>query len=668
MFTYMVGLPPRAKQAVLLGVDAVLVPMALWLSFSLRLSEWYPGTEGFWPLALALVVASLPGFRQFGLYRTVTRHIKDHGLWLITKSAGWSGLLLGLATFLPLDVYLPRSVFIIYTLVLFGLLAATRATAAALLGRGGRSRGELVAIYGAGDAGRQLASTLRMGPDFSPVVFLDRDPALQGRSIDTLNVLSPYRPDLVDVLERLGVREILLALPGLERLQRRSILDRLEMLAFRVRTVPSMEDILSGKARLDQLEEVSIDDLLGRDQVEPLPGLLGRCIAGRRVLVTGAGGSIGSELCRQVLKQGAASLVLLDHSEIALYQIEMELRQTMERGGQATELVAVLGSVQDAPLVNRLFAERQLHTVYHAAAYKHVPIVEENPFEGVRNNVRGTWVVAAAAQAHAVGHFVLISTDKAVRPTNVMGASKRMAELVVQAHALLGTATVFSMVRFGNVLGSSGSVVPLFRRQIAEGGPVTVTHADVTRYFMTIPEAVQLVIQAGAMATGGEVFVLDMGEPVRIADLAAKMIHLSGRRVKTADQPDGDIEVLITGLRPGEKLYEELLIGDAVGGTEHPRVMRAQERSYPLHELKPGLDALMRAADEHSRLVLRALLQQWVSGYQPGPPSQADAGLDIRLLRDSGALRVVSRDEMVSVAVGQCVPNTAGVPKKATGW
>jgi FlaA1/EpsC-like NDP-sugar epimerase len=295
----------------------------------------------------------------------------------------------------------------------------------------------------------------------------------------------------------------------------------------------------------------------------------------------------------------------------------MELRQTLERGGHHLQLMAVLGSVQDAPLINRLFAEHRISTVYHAAAYKHVPIVESNPFEGVRNNVMGTWVVAAAAHAHGAGHFVLISTDKAVRPTNVMGASKRMAELVVQAHALLNSGTVFSMVRFGNVLGSSGSVVPLFRRQIAEGGPVTVTHAEVTRYFMTIPEAVQLVIQAGAMATGGEVFVLDMGEPVRIADLAAKMIHLSGRRVKSAEQPDGDIEVLITGLRPGEKLYEELLIGDAVGGTEHPRVMRAQEASYPLEELMPALTGLRHAVNEHSPLMLRALLQQWVSGYAP---------------------------------------------------
>lgn len=618
MLSFMVRLPPHAKKLVLLGLDAVLVPLALWCAFSLRLGVWHADLEGVLLLSSVLVALSLPAFMYFGLYRTVTRHIKDHGLWLMARAAGFSGVVLGVLTFLPVfDVVIPRSVFIIYAMVLFAWLGASRATAATLLGGNARRRGEPVAIYGAGDSGRQLAATLRMGLDYMPVVFLERDPALRGRSVDTLNVLDPYQEDLVDALTDMGVREILLAIPGLQRSQRRSILERLEKLTFRVRTVPSMEDILSGKARLDQLEEVSIDDLLGRDQVPALPGLLGSCIAGRNVLVTGAGGSIGSELCRQVLAEGARRLVLLEHSEVALYQIEMELRQTIERGGLATKLVAVLGSVQDAALVSRVFAAQQFNTVYHAAAYKHVPIVEDNPFQGVRNNVNGTWTVAAAAYKHEVNHFVLISTDKAVRPTNVMGATKRLAELVVQAHALMGGRTVFSMVRFGNVLGSSGSVVPLFRKQIADGGPVTVTHQDVTRYFMTIPEAVQLVIQAGAMARGGEVFVLDMGEPVRIADLAAKMIHLSGHRVLNRAQPNGDIEIKVTGLRPGEKLYEELLIGDAVECTAHPRIMRAEESCYPMAELEPMLEALARAAEDDSRLALRALLLQWVSGYQP---------------------------------------------------
>ena len=639
MLSFMVRLPPHAKKLVLLGLDAVLVPVALWCAYSLRLGELHANVAGLLKISGMLVALSLPVFLHLGLYRTVTRHIKDHGLWLLARAAVVSGALLGVLTVFStldwLDVPIPRSLFVIYSMSLFAWLAASRGTAALLLGGNARSRGERVAIYGAGYSGRQLASTLRMGLDYMPVVFLERDQALKGRNIDTLNVLDPYRPDLADVLADMDVNEILLAIPGLQRSQRRSILERLEKLAFRVRTVPSMDDILSGKARLDQLEEVSIDDLLGRDQVPALPGLMGSCIADRHVLVTGAGGSIGSELCRQVLSEGAKRLVLIDHSEVALYSIEMEMRQTIERSGLATELVAVLGSVQDAALVNRVCAAQQPHTVYHAAAYKHVPIVEDNPFQGVRNNVNGTWVVADSARQHGVDHFVLISTDKAVRPTNVMGATKRLAELVVQAHALMEGSTVFSMVRFGNVLGSSGSVVPLFRKQIADGGPVTVTHEDVTRYFMTIPEAVQLVIQAGAMARGGEVFVLDMGEPVRIADLAAKMIRLSGHRVMNAEHQDRDIEIKFTGLRPGEKLYEELLIGDATDSTAHPRILQAVETSHPMEELRPMLEALERAAEHDSHAELAVLLKNWVSGYQASgnarppvarPPQHAIAG------------------------------------------
>jgi FlaA1/EpsC-like NDP-sugar epimerase len=618
MLSFLVALPSRAKAVVLLTADAVLIPLALWGAYALRLGEAYAAWQQVMGLSAVLVLLSLPVFMWQGLYRTVTRHIKDHGLWLLVNAALWSGAVLGVVTLVQPDgLFLPRSVFAIYGMLLFTLLAASRATAASLLGGNVRRKGEPVAIYGAGESGRQLAATLRLGLDYMPVVFLERDPALKGRSVDTLSVLDPYRDDLANVLANMGVREILLAIPGLQRTQRRSILDRLEKLMFRVRTVPSMEDILSGKARLDQLEEVSIDDLLGRDAVPALPGLLGSCIGARCVLVTGAGGSIGSELCRQVLQQGAKRLVLLEHSEVALYQIEMELRQMIDRAGLPTQVVAVLGSVQDEALVHRVFATQGVQTVYHAAAYKHVPMVEANPFQGLRNNVNGTWVVANLARKFEVCHFVLISTDKAVRPTNVMGASKRLAELVVQAYAAMGSKTVFSMVRFGNVLGSSGSVVPLFRKQIAEGGPVTVTHAEVTRYFMTIPEAVQLVIQAGAMATGGEVFVLDMGEPVRITDLAAKMIHLSGHRVKSATEPNGNIEIKVTGLRPGEKLYEELLIGDAVGGTAHPRIMRAEEKHHPMDELRTALDALSVAAAANDVGAMRELLVQWVSGYKP---------------------------------------------------
>lgn len=618
MLSVLVKLPPLVKKGILLAFDAVLIPVSLWLALSLRLNAVFHEPDGLWQVCMVLVLLSLPMFTRLGLYRTVVRHLAERGLWLMARAAAFSALIMGAITYLNEAVFLPRSVFVIYGLVLFALLALSRAAAGILLGgRRAFVRGQPVAIYGAGESGRQLASNLRMGMEYLPVVFLDREMDLQGRSIDTLNVLNPYRDDLVQILHGLGVSQILLAIPGLARSQRRSILERLEKLAFHVRTVPSMEDILSGKARLDQLEEISIEDLLGRDQVPPLPGLLGRCIAGRSVLVTGAGGSIGSELCRQVLQQGAGRLVLLDHSEFALYQVEMELRQVCERDGLGTEIVAVLGSVQDRALVNRLFDAVLPDTVYHAAAYKHVPIVEENPFEGIRNNVFGTQVVAEAALRKGIGHFILISTDKAVRPTNVMGASKRMAELVVQAMSLMSKGTVFSMVRFGNVLGSSGSVVPLFRKQIAVGGPVTLTHLDVTRFFMSIPEAVQLVIQAGAMAKGGEVFVLDMGEPVRIAELAERMIHLSGRRVKTAENPDGDIEIHVSGLRPGEKLYEELLIGDAVGGTEHPRVMRAEEECFAWPVLGKAIDELDELVVSNDSNALKRFLQTWVTGYKP---------------------------------------------------
>ena len=632
MLNFLVSLPSRYKVALLIALDCMLLPTAIWGAYTLRLGEWYADARTVLGLSLMLGVLSIPVFTWQGLYHTVTRHIRINGFWLMARAAMWSGLVLAVLTVLHEEIwFIPRSLFFIYGMLLFTLLVTSRAAAALLLGRsdansserrkgerrqGDRRRGDRVAIYGAGESGRQLATSLSQGLEYLPVVFLERDPVLKGRTIDSLNVLDPYREDLGAVLTQLGVREILLALPGLNRSQRRSILERLEKLALRVRTVPSIEDILSGKARLDQLEEVTVDDLLGRDAVPALPGLLDRCVQGCTVMVTGAGGSIGSELCRQVLQHGANRLVLLEHSEVALYTIEMELRQILPQDAKGTVLVPVLGSVQDADLVEQLFGEHSIETVYHAAAYKHVPIVEMNPFQGIRNNVQGTMVVANAALRHRTKHFVLISTDKAVRPTNVMGASKRMAELVVQSLASVGSSTVFSMVRFGNVLGSSGSVVPLFRKQIASGGPVTVTHTEVTRYFMTIPEAVQLVIQAGAMATGGEVFVLDMGQPVRIADLAAKMIHLSGRKVRSEAASDGDIEIKVTGLRPGEKLYEELLIGDAVGSTEHPRIMRAEEHFRSFDEVQTALDTLEDAAKRHDTHALTTLLQAWVSGYK----------------------------------------------------
>lgn len=631
---FLISLPLKTKKMLMLVADMVLIPFSLWMAVSLRFGGFESVPASFLIMVPALWLGSLPIFVRLGMYRAVVRYLGERGWFALAKASLFSALLLGALNLIPETQVVPRSTFLIYGMVLFTALIVSRLMVAFYLGgRRSQVQGEPVAVYGAGEMGRQLVSTLRLGVDFLPVVYMDRDPALKGRNIDSLNVLNPYQEDLATCLADLGVKEVLLAIPGLERSQRISILDRLEKLAFRVRTVPSMEDIIAGKARLDQLEEISVDDLLGREQVAPLPGLLGKCIMGKVVLVTGAGGSIGSELCRQVMREGASKLVLLDHSEFALYQIEMELRALCAAQQMcSTEITAILGSVTDEKLIERIFQFHQPQTVYHAAAYKHVPIVEENPFAGVHNNVIGTMVVAAAAKSHQIGHFVLISTDKAVRPTNVMGASKRMAELVVQAYALDSAQTVFSMVRFGNVLGSSGSVVPLFRNQIALGGPVTLTHQDVTRYFMTIPEAVQLVIQAGAMAEGGDVFVLDMGQPVRIYDLAKRMIRLSGRRVREAGEQNGDIEIRVTGLRPGEKLYEELLIGDAVADTEHPKIMKADEHCYAWDEFQPVIDSLKRSIEDNDRVALQQILLTRVSGYRPNASDACKSGVSIKLM------------------------------------
>ncbi|MBS4019811.1 MAG: polysaccharide biosynthesis protein [Dechloromonas sp.] len=630
---FLISLPLKTKKMLMLLADMVLIPFSLWMAISLRFGSFESVPASFLIMVPALWLGSLPIFVRLGMYRAVVRYLGERGWFALAKASLFSALLLGALNLIPETQVVPRSTFLIYGMVLFTALIVSRLLVAFYLGgRRSQVQGEPVAVYGAGEMGRQLVSTLRLGVDFLPVVYLDRDPALKDRNIDSLNVLNPYQEDLATCLADLGVKEVLLAIPGLERSQRISILDRLEKLAFRVRTVPSMEDIIAGKARLDQLEEISVDDLLGREQVAPLPGLLGKCIMGKVVLVTGAGGSIGSELCRQVMREGASKLVLLDHSEFALYQIEMELRALCAAQQMcSTEITAILGSVTDEKLIERIFQFHQPQTVYHAAAYKHVPIVEENPFAGVHNNVIGTMVVAAAAKSHQIGHFVLISTDKAVRPTNVMGASKRMAELVVQAYALDSAQTVFSMVRFGNVLGSSGSVVPLFRNQIALGGPVTLTHQDVTRYFMTIPEAVQLVIQAGAMAEGGDVFVLDMGQPVRIYDLAKRMIRLSGRRVREAGEQNGDIEIRVTGLRPGEKLYEELLIGDAVADTEHPKIMKADEHCYAWDEFQPVIDSLERSIEDNDRVALQQILLTRVSGYRPNASDVCKSGVSNKL-------------------------------------
>ncbi|WP_407653366.1 polysaccharide biosynthesis protein [Guyparkeria halophila] len=606
----------------MVALDLLLIPLALWAALSLRYGEWFTDFNRAALVFAGIVAFTIPVFIKLGLYRAVMRFLGWKAMEQIGTGVAGSTLILLTILLLHPQAELPRSTFVIYGLVLFVLVGGSRFLARRLLGAssGGKGR-ERVAVYGAGASGRQVVGMLRQGMDYEPVVFLDDAETLEGREIDGLRVIAPRKSigkkDLTPLLQRLGVRSILLSVPSASASRRREILNFLEPLPFHVRTVPGIEDILSGKATLDQVREVDIEDLLGREPVPPRPELLGKCITGKAVLVTGAGGSIGSELCRQVVEQGARRLILFEVSEYGLYQIDQELRALPVVANGEVELIAALGSVLDERRLQRLFEHFAIDTIYHAAAYKHVPLVEHNPIEGLSNNALGTLIAARVAARHGVRHFVLISTDKAVRPTNVMGASKRLAEMALQALQPEHPETTFAMVRFGNVLGSSGSVVPLFRRQIADGGPVTVTHPEITRYFMTIPEAVQLVIQAGSMAEGGDVFVLDMGEPVKIDHLARRMVHLSGLEIRDEEYPDGDIEITYTGLRPGEKLYEELLIGEAVNGTDHPRIMRASEDCLPWRAFDKGLRRLEKDMERHDLPAVRTHLGELVSGYQP---------------------------------------------------
>ena len=477
---------------------------------------------------------------------------------------------------------------------------------------------ERVLIYGAGNAGRQLAAAMTNSHEMRVVGFLDDDDRLHGHVLNGLSIYSPA--DLPGLVTSLQVSTVLLAIPSVSRHRRNEMIAQMLRAHVQVRTLPAVSELAQGMVSTSDLRELDIDDLLGREPVAPNHILLGRNITDKVVLVTGAGGSIGSELCRQILSVNPSTLVLIEQSEFALYEIQQELQEKIE--DNATLLVPVLASVRDAQRLNEIFADWKPDTVYHAAAYKHVPLVEHNPIEGIRNNTLGTLTAARAAAEHGVSDFVLISTDKAVRPTNIMGASKRLAEMALQALAATAPKTRFSMVRFGNVLGSSGSVVPKFRRQIRDGGPITLTHPDITRYFMTIPEAAQLVIQAGAMAKGGDVFVLDMGDPVKIMDLATRMIELSGLCVRDENNPEGDIEIEITGLRPGEKLFEELLIGNNPRPTSHPRIMKAHEEFVAWPVLLEKLQQLESLLEQRNVEGTKELLTELVSGYAPQEPGQ----------------------------------------------
>jgi UDP-N-acetylglucosamine 4,6-dehydratase len=631
-------MPRQDKRALQVLADVLLLWGALWLAFFIRLGfdgMINPFGEYLW-LFIAAPVTAIPLFIRFGLYRAVLRYFGSEALVTILNAISLSALLLALVIFLirPEEL-MPRSVIFIYWALSLLFVGGLR-----LLMRQYFS-GELfpvrhatshslpkVAIYGAGAAGNQLLAALRMGRRMQPVAFIDDDTGVVGRVISGIKV---YRPSEIEQMAlRTGAQEVLLAIPSASRSRRREILGELESYPLHVRTIPGFMDLASGQVSVSDLQEVDVIDLLGRDSVPPHRELFERCLLRQVVMVTGAGGSIGSELCRQIIANSPSTLILFEHSEFNLYSIHTELEQRIKRESLPIRLVPILGSIRNSGRLYDVMRTWSVNTVYHAAAYKHVPMVEHNIAEGVLNNVLGTTLTAQAAVKAGVEHFVLISTDKAVRPTNVMGSTKRLAEMVLQALSaepapiLLDdegvhqvNKTRFTMVRFGNVLGSSGSVIPLFHEQIRRGGPVTVTHPNITRYFMTIPEAAQLVIQAGSMGEGGDVFVLDMGEPVRIAALAEKMIHLSGLSVSSDKSPHGDIAIEFTGLRPGEKLYEELLIGDNVTPTEHPMIMRANEEHLPWEQFKVRLAGLLEAVDRDDYERVRQLLRETVSGYKP---------------------------------------------------
>lgn len=613
------ALPRWAKRLLMLLADAAMLPLALWSAYALRLGNVTPDLgQGVWLLPAAPLFA-IPVFIRFGLYRAIIRYIAPQAAYSVI-----AGVTISTATLLAVDVFLrlegvPRSVFIIYWFIAILYIGGSRFLMRNYLARPTRALlhgREPVAIYGAGSGGTLLAANLSVGTQFVPVALIDDDRALHGHLVSGLRVFDPAA--LPTIARQMGVQQVFLAIPSASRAQRKAIIETLEAQAFRVQTLPSMEEIAAGLAALNDVREVSVEDLLGRDAVPPRAELLQACIHGRVVMVTGAGGSIGSELCRQIVALQPRALLLYELSEFALYAIEQELRLLCEKADAEIQLVALLGSVLQRERLERIMRAFRVETLYHAAAYKHVPIVEFNIIEGVRNNAFGTWCTAEAALSAGVQHFVLVSTDKAVRPTNVMGASKRLAELVLQALSERGDSTRFCMVRFGNVLGSSGSVVPLFEQQIRAGGPVTVTHPDICRFFMTMPEAAQLVIQAGAMGHGGEVYLLDMGEPVRIADMAKRMIHLSGMEVRDEAHPNGDIDIQFTGLRPGEKLYEELLIGSNAVTTVHPRIWRGRESALPWAQLEPFLERMESAGMQGNCVDMITLLHEAVPEYQPG--------------------------------------------------
>ncbi|MGV1790117.1 NAD-dependent epimerase/dehydratase family protein [Rhizobium lusitanum] len=619
------ALPRPTKRVLALLVDASLCVLTVWFAYCLRLDDWVilEGVE--WLPAIVSLLLAIPIFIVLGLYRAIFRYAGLSAFVTVVKAVAIYALAF-MTIFTAISVPgVPRTVGILQPLLLLIAIGLSRMWTRYWLGNAyqrllNRNQLAKVLIYGAGASGRQLAGALANSAELNVVGYLDDDRNLHGSIMGGLPIYDPT--DLPALAVSGDIRDVLLALPNATRQRRNEILENMRKARVTVRTMPDLTALAQGRVAVSDLRELDIEDLLGRNVIAPDRDLIEKNIRGKVVMVTGAGGSIGGELCRQILKNGPSSLLLVEQSEFALYAIHGELEKLAASAGYAeVRIIPFLASVRDGQRIRQIMEAWRPKTVYHAAAYKHVPLVEYNPVEGIRNNVLGTLITAEAARDCGVENFVLISTDKAVRPTNIMGASKRLAEMVLQAmdadRRSGADSTNFAMVRFGNVLGSSGSVVPLFRQQIRDGGPITLTHPDITRYFMTIPEASQLVIQAGAMSGGGDVFLLDMGEPVLIADLARRMVELSGLTVRDEDEPDGDIELEITGLRPGEKLYEELLIGDNPQTTGHPRIMQAKEDFLPWPELSNRLAALDAALDENDIPEARILLQKLVSGYEP---------------------------------------------------
>ncbi|HSC74915.1 MAG TPA: nucleoside-diphosphate sugar epimerase/dehydratase [Pseudomonadales bacterium] len=636
------------KQIIMVAVDFILLSAALLFAFWARLGEvWFPyQPEQYFILAVCLLV-TLFAFGRLGLYRSIIRYMGQQAMFAVTQGVFISAMIIAVISYMS-GTFMPRSVSIIYGCFACILIGGSRMLIRAYYQKGVQIHKERVAIYGAGTSGLQVYKALMHGNDYKPILFVDDNISKQGMILDSLPVYSTH--NISQLLERHGITKVLLAMPSVLPQRRQEIMRELAEIGIAAQMVPGIEELLDSALRGSDVDRV-YDSILGRTPVSPDEQLLDRCIKDHVVMVTGAAGSIGSELCRQILLSKPRILLLVDVNEYGLYQVANELHQSgIQQDSMMPEIISLLGNVADQRRMAEIIRGFAVQTIYHAAAYKHVPIVENNMIEGVRNNTLGTWALVKAAAENAVETFILISTDKAVRPVSMMGASKRCAELVCQAYARSEASTRFCMVRFGNVLGSSGSVVPLFFDQINAGGPVTVTHPDVARYFMTTAEAAQLVLQAGSMGEGGEVFVLDMGKPVKIMDLAERMIALLGRSVRDEHHPDGDIEIMITGLRPGEKLYEELVLGDKISGTGHPMIMRADESFLELPNLLACLEQIKLGCDEGDCQTVKNILSEVVGGFSEMPindilwrHNQQQTGLDAADLPKSNIMPLVRK-------------------------